>query len=340
MYIAENHGIEKRDPSIEINDIQVSIVLTVFNHGAFLSRALDMILAQKTSFRYEIVAGDDASTDNSAEILREYARRYPDIFSTTYRSVNLGGTKNFVDLVRKCRGRYITFIDGDDYWTDSEKLQIQFDFLERNNQFFSISHQVSVCNADGDFIYTVPADSYLDYPININSFLHGNRFPLTATMMRLEPGDELDELLDLIEAGSRNAGDTTICLYLLDRSDIHVLRRAMSVYLRRTIEGHSNYNSITRLPRKIHDKLNILRVNDIHYSGKYCFWILYLRLMGTAILGFRNARLSEYYKLAHTIPMIMFSFAITLMRRFRYRSRSVLNRIAKLGNREIGRAHV
>lgn len=313
-------------PSDQTKAIQVSIILTVFNHEQFLARALESILIQKTNFRFEIVVGDDASTDDSLAILLDYSKRHPCLFNITSRKINLGGTKNFTDLVRKSRGRYITFIDGDDYWFDPHKLQIQFDFLENNPEFFSVSHLVSVHDVDDKFMHTVPDGYGPDRPISMGHFLRGKRFPLTATMLRSNPGKKLDEILELVEAGPRNVGDTTLCLYLLDQSPIPILKRPMSTYQCRVVDGHSNYNSITRLHQKVRAQLNILRINDYYYGGEHCFGLLYLRLIGTATLGLKNVKPDEGLKLLSIIPMIMVSFFITLLRRSQFCVRSFTDR--------------
>ena len=120
---------------INCNDIVVSIRCTVYNHGLFLRDCLDGIVSQRTSFRFEAFVHDDASTDGSADIIREYAKQYPDIIIPYFESENQyskkDGTFDIITYNRKfLRGKYIAICEGDDYWTDSEKLQKQVDYME------------------------------------------------------------------------------------------------------------------------------------------------------------------------------------------------------------------
>ena len=111
----------------------VSICNLVYNHEKWLRRCLDGFVMQKTSCKFEVLSHDDASTDSSATIIREYEERYPDIFHPIYQTENQysKGRGIFVPiLLPKARGKYIALCEGDDYWTDPEKLQMQVDFLE------------------------------------------------------------------------------------------------------------------------------------------------------------------------------------------------------------------
>ena len=111
----------------------VSIVCESFNHGPYLRQCLDGFLMQKRDFPVEILIHDDASTDNSAAIIREYEANYPDLFKPIYqvenqwsKGVHIWGTIQFP----RASGKYIALCEGDDYWTDPLKLQKQVDYLE------------------------------------------------------------------------------------------------------------------------------------------------------------------------------------------------------------------
>jgi len=113
----------------------VSITCATYNHEAYIKEALEGFVMQKTSFPFEIIVHDDASTDNTASIIREYEARYPDLFVTIYEAENQY-SKGYGDLSRiiysAVRGKYIAVCEGDDYWTDPYKLQKQVEFLEYN----------------------------------------------------------------------------------------------------------------------------------------------------------------------------------------------------------------
>jgi len=135
--------------------------MLVYNHAAFLKKALDSILQQKVNFDIEIIAGDDCSTDNGLEILEEYALENPGKFKIIKHQSNVGIYQNLQDVFKACNGQYIAWLEGDDFWTSSTKLQQQIDFLDANPDFSICFHRVSVINnLDNKLIYNYPAKNY------------------------------------------------------------------------------------------------------------------------------------------------------------------------------------
>jgi len=110
----------------------VSVFVMVYNHEKYIAECLDGILMQKCNFSYNIVVGEDASTDKSREILLEYCIKYPGKFKLILHEKNIGAASNQIAVFRACTGKYIALCEGDDYWTDPYKLQKQVDFLEEN----------------------------------------------------------------------------------------------------------------------------------------------------------------------------------------------------------------
>ncbi len=117
------------------NKILVSIRCLVYNHEPYLRQCLEGFVMQRTNFRFEAIVHDDASTDGSAAIIREYAEKYPDIIKPIYETENQY-SKHDGALTRimnaACRGKYIAMCEGDDYWIDPLKLQKQVDWLEKH----------------------------------------------------------------------------------------------------------------------------------------------------------------------------------------------------------------
>ena len=110
----------------------VSVLMMTYNHGKYLNQAVESVLEQKASFPFELVIGDDCSSDNTLEIAGQLKAKYPEVVIVLSSPVNLGITPNFVRLVGACKGKYIAMLEGDDYWTDDTKLQAQFDLMEAN----------------------------------------------------------------------------------------------------------------------------------------------------------------------------------------------------------------
>ena len=122
----------------------VSIVCITYNHERFIRDALDGFVMQKTNFPFEILINDDASTDKTADIIREYEAKYPNLFRCVYQTENQWGKKDVCRdiLYPMIRGQYVALCEGDDYWTDPLKLQKQVDFMESHPDFYICFHPV------------------------------------------------------------------------------------------------------------------------------------------------------------------------------------------------------
>lgn len=131
----------------------VSICCLTYNHRPYISKALDGFLKQKVSFSYEVLVYDDASTDGTADIVRSYQKRYPHIIKPILQTenqysrgiTNPSGAFNFP----RARGKYIAMCEGDDYWTDMEKLQTQVDYMERHPDCSLCFHSARILTVDG-----------------------------------------------------------------------------------------------------------------------------------------------------------------------------------------------
>lgn len=133
----------------------VSVNCLVYNHEPYLRDCFEGFVKQKTSFPIEILVHDDASTDHSADIIREYTAKYPDLFKPIYQTENqyskgisISATYQFP----RAKGKYIAMCEGDDYWTDPLKLQKQVEFLEEHEDFVVAFHNAKIINDDGNDI--------------------------------------------------------------------------------------------------------------------------------------------------------------------------------------------
>lgn len=148
----------------------VSIQCLVYNHEPFLRQCLDGFVMQKTDFPFEAIVHDDASTDNSAEIIREYAEKYPDIIKPIFETENQyskkdGSLGRIMNEAIHPGTKYIAYCEGDDYWTDPMKLQIQIDYLECHSDVNYSCHRFFTKNEfDGSFIEG--HNNYFDNPIH------------------------------------------------------------------------------------------------------------------------------------------------------------------------------
>ena len=132
--------------------IKVSACIITYNQQDYISNCLDGAVNQVLDYEYEIVIGDDCSTDNTFQICQEYANKYPDKIKLLSREKNLGMAKNWSTTIQKCTGKYVAICEGDDYWTDVHKLQKQVDFLESHSECVLSFHKVSVLKTNGEFV--------------------------------------------------------------------------------------------------------------------------------------------------------------------------------------------
>ena len=137
--------------NIEVANPLVSILCVTYNHKDYIAQALDSFLMQKTNFKFQVIVGDDCSTDGTTEILKEYAKKYPDIIKPIFREKNIGATKNSLEVYSNAKTPYVAICEGDDYWIDEYKLQKQVDFLETHPDYSICFHPVKVVYDGFDF---------------------------------------------------------------------------------------------------------------------------------------------------------------------------------------------
>lgn len=136
---------------MEKSEVKVSIWCLAYNHERYIRKTLEGFVSQKTDFKYEVIINEDASTDNTAAIIREFEEKYPDIIKPLYHKENEYGK---VDRIQKyfipmAKGKYIAFCEGDDYWCDENKLQNQYNIMESNPDVSICVHKVQCINEDG-----------------------------------------------------------------------------------------------------------------------------------------------------------------------------------------------
>ena len=122
----------------------VSVCCITYNHERFLAQTIESVLMQQTDFDVELVIGEDCSTDITRKIAQDYERQYPGRIRVLTPSVNLGIMPNLMATMAACQGEYIAFLEGDDYWTDATKLQLQVDVLRANKDCAFCFHDAEI----------------------------------------------------------------------------------------------------------------------------------------------------------------------------------------------------
>lgn len=131
-------------------EVLLSVCIRTHNQERFIREALDSVLCQKTTFAFEIIVSDDASSDGTVAILQEYAIKYHTKIRLLLSETNLGGPNNLKRVIEASQAKYITCLDGDDYYTDAYKLQKQVDFLEANPEYAACFHNTWMVDTLGN----------------------------------------------------------------------------------------------------------------------------------------------------------------------------------------------
>lgn len=168
--------------------VRVSVLCQTFNHVAFIGDALSSIVMQKTSFPFEVIVHDDASTDGTAEIVREFAARYPGVVRAVMQQSNLysRGVRGMVAkfLLPLARGEYWIVCDGDDYFTDEHKLQKQVTFLDERPDCSLCFHPVQVTfDDDSELASLFPYDGFVA-SFDVETLLSQNFIQTNSAMYR------------------------------------------------------------------------------------------------------------------------------------------------------------
>lgn len=132
------------------NEILLSVCIRTHNQEHFIREALDSVLCQKTTFAFDIIISDDASSDGTVAILEDYKNNYPSKITLLLSDTNLGGPLNLKRVIEASKSKYITCLDGDDFYTDEYKLKKQVDFLEEHSEYAACFHNTWMVDVLGN----------------------------------------------------------------------------------------------------------------------------------------------------------------------------------------------
>lgn len=259
--------------------ILVSIWCITYNHELYIKEAIESFLAQKTNFKYEIIIHDDASTDKTAEVIKEYEQKHPQLIHGIYETENQY-RQNISDIrwlmnieQRACKGKYIAICEGDDYWIDCHKLQIQADYMESHPDCVLSLHNALQLNCKNGTMRAVDP-FYGDKERNINPeemIMQYQGHPPTASVFCRR---ELIEMPDFF--CKTPVGDYSLLLYGLTQGNIYYDSRIMSVY-RWLSEGSYNDRLTQNKEMEFYFDIGLVMFLDRYDSFtnyKYHVWIV------------------------------------------------------------------
>lgn len=211
-----------------MNKPKVSILCLTYNHEKFIKKALDSFLEQKTNFNFEVLIHDDASTDKTIEILKQYQKKYPKIIKPIFEKENQysKGFRGFTSkiLLPLAKGKYIALCEGDDYFINKNKLQLQADFLDNHPDYSLCFYPVKVFfenNEEKEYIF--PNQNLKKF--NLNKLLENNFIQTSSVMYRRQDYKKLPQTNIL-------PGDWFLHLYHAKFGKIGFINKIMSVYRR------------------------------------------------------------------------------------------------------------
>lgn len=284
----------------------VSVIMLVYNQENYLPIAINSVLSQKCNFDFELIIGEDCSTDSSRRVILDYQCNYPGIIKLFLPEKNIGALLNEEQCLKLSTGKYIAFLEGDDYWTDPMKLQNQVDFLE-NNQDYGMVHTDANHYLSQSFklisAYNKKNNKIFPSGFIFTDYLRGTLFIKTATVLIRK--DILDKASDYDLFRKRNwmLTDLPIWLSIAAHTKIKYFDSATATY-RLVKESASRSNDLMK------QHLFHLSVFDI----RYYFWNLYSkdpRIRKTLDTNFCKMMMGDAYKLKNI------SMAKEAMKRFK-----------------------
>ena len=227
----------------------VTICCITYNHENFIREAIDSFLMQKTNFPIEIIIHDDASTDNTANIIKEYQAKHPNLIKPIFQTQNqysLRGFGFFSDMFEKAEGKYIAICEGDDYWTDPLKLQKQVDFLESDPNIVIVGHRVKYLNNKNQNSQEYISAEEKEVG-NVIDILKRNYLPTASVILRRSAMPDLSWLIEIIQ--DLKQGDWPLFVFTAQNGKILFLNEVLAVY---RVHGTSVWSSLSAKDRLIY----------------------------------------------------------------------------------------
>ncbi|BBO81312.1 hypothetical protein DSCO28_18780 [Desulfosarcina ovata subsp. sediminis] len=250
-----------------MNNPLISVLMITYNHESFIAKAIESVLMQETNYSFELIIGEDCSTDNTHKIVLDYAQRYPDCIKVVTSEKNVGFVKNAYRTFLECRGKYIAFCEGDDYWNNSTKLQKQIDYLEKHSECGLICSDYDIYYTDtGKRIERVNHNSKRD-PITLRNILYtlrGTSGIQTCTVV--VRSDIYKKVLDsdpvFFQDPLQPCMDRPLWIGILMKSELAYIDESLATYNRLVHSATSRKNPSELLNISIRMKEQILYLID------------------------------------------------------------------------------
>ena len=237
--------------------MKVTALIVAYNREKYIAQALDSVLMQVVDCDYEILIGEDCSTDATRDIVIEYQKPHPNRIRLLLHEHNLGYIQNERECLRNCRGEYIATLDADDYWTSTDKLQKQVEYLDKNEDCSACFHKVTVFSEDRSFeSYSSPHHS-LQRTLCLDDLVASLPICSCSIMFRRCALDD-----SLMAAYSQAVvGDWELSLFLAEHGRIGYIDQEMAAYRKHSGGIYTGANPTQQLTD---------RIEMFHYLEGYC----------------------------------------------------------------------
>jgi glycosyltransferase involved in cell wall biosynthesis len=201
---------------------KVSIITVTYNQEQYIAQTVESIVSQKTNFDIEVLVADDKSTDGTADIVRDLANKYPTKIVPILRNKNIGVAANFIETMKAAKGDYIALCEGDDYWTDVDKLQKQAEILDNNSNAYVCFHPVKVVSNRRRAKNYISPDPKIQEDYTLDNLVKHNFIQTNSVMYRRIPYANMP--VDILPV------DWYLHLYHAKKGQIVFINDVMSVY--------------------------------------------------------------------------------------------------------------
>ena len=262
------------------SEIKVTIICKIYNHKPYIRRTLDSFVNQKTNFRYEILLHDDASTDGSQEIIKEYFQKYPDKIRAILQEDNQYSKGKLIghDFMHPLvNGKYIALCEGDDYWPCLDKIQIQYDFLESHKEYSAVCGITRYFDdEDREVLTPLPASKYAGKDASEQNFLNVPTAIIGSNTL-MHPTEYIKEerYVNALQ-DSLKVGDIILVLHLFDHGKIFIMNEVFQNHRIQTRKNASNYNSIFNEKTRVEHSIAVVssinkNLGDHHDLSKWIY---------------------------------------------------------------------
>lgn len=263
----------------------VTVICLAFNHEKYIRKTLEGFVMQKTSFGYKVLIHEDASTDSTLQIIREYEKKFPGLFEVIAQKENqyskgVAITEKF--LLPRIEGKYVAFCEGDDYWARADKLQKQYDFMEQNSECSISTHIVQCIHEEGTYMNKTIPSEYFQKKIGLQNLVISGGL-LTHELLVGEFPFHLSSYFIRTDIYKKyynekpqyvkkvRTGDVALLQYMALNGDCGFLSEDMSCYRVGSVQGWTERTkkSVSSMVKRYEDAINYLDELDRYTEGEF-----------------------------------------------------------------------